>query len=116
MQSEQSSDNSGAVEIREHGEHQIVTLNGSLDMFSAPSVERSLASVFSSQRPSLVLDLKQVDIVDSSGIGALISWNKRLESSEGRLRLLNIPDSLAHIFKTARLDGRIEVLKNESEL
>lgn len=105
-----------SIEIREHGPHQIITINGSLDMFSAPSVERWLASVFSSPGPSLVLDLQNVDIVDSSGIGALISWGKRIESSQGSLRLMNIPPSLTRIFHAARLGDRFEILESESEL
>ena len=50
------------------------------------------------------LDLAEVNSINSSGLGILISCYKSIKSSDGDLKLINANDKLLNIFKITKLD------------
>lgn len=85
-------------------------------MTTAPAIEYSLTSTFLIRDLSLVLDLGEVDFIDSSGFGALISWRHRVQDAGGRIRLMRVPEGLLTLLKFAQMEGRFEILASEAEL
>jgi anti-sigma B factor antagonist len=57
---------------------------GELDLATVPSVEEQLAELWSAGFTRLVLDLRDVCFLDSTGIRMLLSWQKR-SSADGVL-------------------------------
>ncbi len=51
----------------------------------------------------LVIDLGQVDFVDSSGLGALISALKVLRAADGDLKLANLTEQVRSVLEITRL-------------
>lgn len=52
----------------------------------------------------IVLDLAEVDFIDSTGLGSLISTLKKLRSSGGELRLARASEAVLGVFEITRLD------------
>lgn len=52
---------------------------------------------------SLLLDLSQIDFIDSSGLGALVQLLKKVQSSGGTLQIVPSP-RVTQSSKVARLD------------
>ncbi len=52
----------------------------------------------------ICIDLKKVNIINSSGLGILISILKKVKSKGGNLKLLNASDKLLNIFKITKLN------------
>ena len=63
---------------------------------------------------TLIVDLKEVSFMDSSGLGALISAFKESKKSGGDLRLANANEQLNHILKISALN-RVLSLYNSLE-
>ena len=57
----------------------------------------------------VVLDLDQVELIDSSGISLLVSIQNSLNKKAGTLKLINASDDLKHMFKLMRLDRHFAV-------
>ena len=57
----------------------------------------------------VVLDLDQVELIDSSGISLLVSIQNSLSKKSGQLKLINVSDDLKHMFKLMRLDRHFAV-------
>lgn len=57
----------------------------------------------------IVLDFKSVTIIDSSGIGVLISTQNRLKKKNGELKVINVSDDIHSMFKIMRLDKHFEI-------
>lgn len=52
---------------------------------------------------NLILDLSQIDFVDSSGLGALVQLVKKVQSAEGRLQIVTNP-RVTQTVKLVRLE------------
>jgi anti-sigma B factor antagonist len=55
------------------------------------------------------IDLKNVNIINSSGLGILISLLKIIKAAGGNLKLLNANEKLLNIFKITKLNLVFEI-------
>ena len=62
----------------------------------------------------IVLDLSQVDFIDSSGLGAIVSSLKTL-GSDGDLVICGIRETVMGLFKITRMNRVFQIFTNESE-
>jgi anti-anti-sigma factor len=69
------------------GNRAVVTVQGELDAYSAPSLEEEAARLLADDVSDLVLDLSATMFLDSSGLRAILTAQRRLADSGGRLAL-----------------------------
>ncbi len=60
----------------------VIHLVGELDVYNAPEVRRALLELCSEQPERLVVDLGEVDFVDSTALGVLIEARTKLENRQ----------------------------------
>ena len=65
---------------RRNGGAVVVHLAGELDLYNAPEVRGALIALASEQPERLVIDLSEVDFVDSTALGVLIEVRTKLEN------------------------------------
>ena len=63
----------------------VVRLIGELDLYNAPQVRAALLEVCAEQPERLVVDLREVDFVDSTALGVLIEARTKLENRQSFL-------------------------------
>jgi anti-sigma B factor antagonist len=63
----------------------VVRLVGELDLYNAPDVRESLLQLCAEQPGRLVVDLAQVDFIDSTALGVLIEARSRLKNRQSFL-------------------------------
>ncbi len=76
----------GAREVRENC--QLFRLTGLLDAFSEPTFRKVLGGKIDEGPKNIILDLSQIDFVDSSGLGALVQLAKQAQTAGGRLQIV----------------------------
>jgi len=64
---------------------------------------------------NLLLDFKEVDFINSSGLGRLILAAKKLSEQSGKLNIMNLSEELDELFTFTKLKEKIAVYKNEEE-
>jgi anti-anti-sigma factor len=69
------------------GVRAVVTVKGELDAYSAPSLEEETSRLLADNISELVLDLSGTRFLDSSGLRAILTAQRRLADREGRLAL-----------------------------
>ena len=79
------------IEFRDMGEHKIIQVNGEVDLYNVSELKKALFSVTDGTSRSVIVDMKNVNYMDSSGIGALVAGQKKMKAHNGRFGLLNIP-------------------------
>ena len=57
----------------------------------------------------LVLDLQQVKMIDSMGLGALIATHNSLVKRDSQLEVKNANEDILNLFKTMRLDHHFRI-------
>jgi anti-anti-sigma factor len=89
----------------------LLTIAGELDIATVPVVRDRLAAVTDAGARRLVVDLRNVTFMDSTGLAAFIHTKMRL-GDEGHLTLAMEPDSYARlIFEVAGLTGVLDVVE-----
>jgi anti-sigma B factor antagonist len=63
----------------------VIRLVGELDLYNAPEVRAALLEVCAEQPGRLVVDLAEVDFVDSTALGVLIEARAKLENRQSFL-------------------------------
>ena len=90
-----------------------LVLDGDLDVHSAPLVQEAVAAAVREGADDVVLDLRSVSFVDSSGLGALIACHKRTRRDSRRLVLRSPSHRVARLLAVTTLD---RVLTVESDV
>ncbi|MEU4890467.1 MULTISPECIES: STAS domain-containing protein [Streptomyces] len=88
----QPTDTGNCAELGDHAEttwrpdgpHTTVTIDGSLDVYAAPALRTTLWALAEQTTGDLVLDMRNVDFLDSTCLGALVSAVKKLRPQPGR--------------------------------
>jgi len=87
-----------------------VTLVGELDIASAPRFEEGLVEVEADTPGVLVLDLRRVDFIDSTGLRSVIAADERARSAGWRFVVVRGPAAVERVFKVTQLDQRLEIV------
>lgn len=82
---------------------QIFRLTGLLDAFSEPNFRKVLGKYVDEGPSNIILDLSQIDFVDSSGLGALVQLVKKAQTKEGSVQLVTNP-RVTQTVKLVRLE------------
>jgi anti-sigma B factor antagonist len=80
----------------------IVTLGGELDIYTVASFRQDLEELDPASAP-VVIDLTEVTLLDSSGLGALVSLLNRARAGQGQLGLICPHRRLRRVFEITGL-------------
>lgn len=78
-------------------------LAGLLDAFSEPTFRKVMDKYVDEGPSSLILDLSQIDFVDSSGLGALVQLVKKVQGANGKFQIVTNP-RVTQTVKLVRLE------------
>ncbi|MGL5083932.1 MAG: STAS domain-containing protein [Microcoleaceae cyanobacterium] len=83
--------------------YQLFRLTGLLDAFSEGPFRKVVSRCIDSDPKNIVLDLSQIDFVDSSGLGALVQLVKKAQTEGGTLQIVSNP-RVTQTVKLVRLE------------
>ena len=93
-----------------------MTLSGELDLATAYAFDRRLLDV-EARKPSLiVVDLRQVTMLDSAGLARLVSAQRRARRGHWRLVLVRGGRTVMRVLQTTRLDEMLELTSDPDRL
>jgi len=91
-------------------------VNGLLDSVTGARLQTAKGGKTPSPKrqtpPNLVIDLREVEYIDSSGLGFFIGSLKRIKESKGDLKLANLNAYMLGIFKLINMHYIIDVFDN----
>jgi anti-sigma B factor antagonist len=79
-------------------------IRGSLDINSAPNLSEEIDRIVASKPAKVVVDLSMLDLIDSSGVAALVKLYKGVRSNGGEVTISGARDQPLAIFKLLRMD------------
>ena len=82
----------------------VLRVRGQLDALSAPELRPALDRLVSDGRRDVVVDLSELRMIDSSGVGALVGLYKRVRAGGGDVRFVGVTSQPLVIFRLLRLD------------
>jgi anti-sigma B factor antagonist len=83
----------------------LVTVVGELDIHTAPGLGQAISEFVQEGVYDLVIDLTNLEFLDSTGLGVLVAGLKKVNSHEGSLELVCHEDRLLKVFQITGLLG-----------
>jgi anti-sigma B factor antagonist len=77
--------------------------------------QEKMVSLLDEGRRKLIVDLSEVDVMNSSGLGVLILTWDRLSQQDGNLVIAGLGSLMEELFKRMRLDLIFKVVKTTEE-
>ncbi len=104
------------LDMSEDGERLIVCLCGEIDHHSAIRVRTQIDEKISLMHPKkMILDLSDIDFMDSSGLGLIMGRYMKMKSIGGVLTVKNPNERIVKIFNLAGLEKIVNIEEEESE-
>ena len=94
----------------EHPGQTRLVLAGELDIASTQQFEQQLTASEAQTPGALVVDLRRVEFVDSTGLRALISADERARSQGRRLIVVRGAGAVERLLTITQLDQRLELV------
>jgi anti-sigma B factor antagonist len=85
------------------GTLKLKVLDKRMDARSASEFKERVGSLIKAGNRRIALDLSEVEFIDSSGLGALVSVLRQL-GDQGEIAIGGVRDTVASLFKLTRLD------------
>ncbi|MFH1846597.1 MAG: STAS domain-containing protein [Candidatus Omnitrophota bacterium] len=92
----------------------ILRLKGDIDINTSPDLKRSLDKMIGRKENNVVINLQEVNYIDSSGLATMVEILKNLRTHEGRLKLTNLTAKVKGLFEITKLDGLFDILTEEA--
>jgi anti-sigma B factor antagonist len=92
----------------------LVSVEGELDLFTAPSLKQMLVDALQAGSSRLVVDFSLVTFIDSTTLGVLVGVTRRLEG-DARLAIVCARPNVRKIFEFSGLDGAFAIFPTLDE-
>lgn len=89
---------------KDEGDETTLTIDGTLDAVTAPDLRAVVDELVNERRKSVTLDLSSLRLIDSSGVGVIVSLFKRIRANGGQVKIVGLRDQPRAIFRLLRLD------------
>ena len=105
-----------AIDLDERDDRVVVVPRGELDMASAPELEQSIMPRIQ-DGTWVLLDLRSLDFIDSSGLRVVVGAHRAAEETGGRFTCVRgAAGSTVHrIVEIAGIDGVIEMVDDPAQ-
>ena len=91
-------------------------LSGDIDLSTVEDVESGLRSAIDGGTGVMVLDLREVSFLDSSGLRLLLRLHKDLGEAGRRLVLVQGPRRVARVFELTGADDQFEIVNDPGDI
>ncbi|WP_017295028.1 STAS domain-containing protein [Geminocystis herdmanii] len=89
---------------------------GIFDNTKSTQFRQQISELISQGVNVVLIDLKKVTFMDSSGLGALVLILKMIRNASGRLFLMSLNDQVKMLFDLTNMGNLFEVIEDKSEL
>jgi len=88
---------------------------GRIDASCSDQIKDKVLSLIDAGQTCLLIDLGEVDFIDSSGLGTLVSCLNSIKKAGGKLKICDIQENPKQVFEMTRLDRVFEVFDGKDE-
>ncbi len=96
-------------EVQQSNESVLATLDRDVTSTNAQDFRHTIFAIIQTGGKHVVVDLQHVSMVDSTGIGVLISAQNALRAQGGSLKVIQVSSDILRLFKVLRLDAHIAI-------
>ncbi len=91
----------------------VLRLSGELDLSSVPDVRRSIRGLIEEGQVRFLINLSNLDFIDSSGLGVLVGGLARVREKQGEIKIVCANRRILRVFEMTRLTQLFEIYPDE---
>jgi anti-anti-sigma factor len=89
----------------------VIAISGELDLASSPSLEAELERAFAAGLKLVILDLRRLDFMDSTGLSVLIKAQQSAQQAGSRLCVVKGPPQVQRLLSLTGVEERLTVIE-----
>ena len=93
----------------------VITVSGEIHVSTAPEFQRRLEAAISKGKTAVVLDLSEVEFIDSTGLSVILNGLRRVTRQRGRMALVCTNPTVLRLFEITRLDTTFDIRATREE-
>lgn len=105
-----------SVEEHNQGSAWVLALTGELDLRTSPELEDRLARVWAAGAELVILDLRQIEFMDSTGLRVLLGAHQRAQETGRRFALVRGADQVERVLTLTGVRDLLTVVDGPEEL
>ncbi|KUO51244.1 MAG: hypothetical protein APF76_17320 [Desulfitibacter sp. BRH_c19] len=94
---------------------EIATVSGKIDAYQSIKLKDSLNEIIDKGAKKVIVNLHEVNFLDSSTLGVLIASLKKIKKRDGVICVTKLQPNVEEIFKLTRLDKIFEIFPDNDE-
>ena len=103
------------LKIRKSGEVYIIDVNGEMDLYNSYKLKELVMKMLEKNVKNFIINLEQVDYIDSSGIGALIYICSTMKKMNLKFAISNVHGSVKKVIELTKLMGYFPIANSVEE-
>ena len=103
------------VDEKAPGIHVVIPI-GSLDIMNYTTLQKEIDSLLQKSPKMIILDLKDLDYITSSGVGVIIKTRKIMKNNNGQVLLVNLQPQIEKVLEIIKALPDQQIFKDIEEL
>lgn len=103
------------IKLRRSSTTYVIDITGEMDLYNAFKLKDMVTAMIGRQIREFVINLENVDYIDSSGIGALLTVHAEVKKRGLALRFASVKGSVKRVIELTKLSGYLPICTDVSE-
>jgi len=104
-----------SIDVKRLNDTAVVRLAGSCTMTASGRLAECMVTLASERLKLIVVDMGQLDFIESTGLGAIVAGYVRSRRHQGEVRLASPAPEIGHLLEVTRLNQLFRVLPSVDE-
>ena len=93
----------------------LIAVRGEVHVSTAPEFSERLNDAIATGKTGVVIDMTDVEFIDSTGLSVLLNALRRVTRQQGRMALVVSNPTVLRLFEITRLDSTFDIAPNREE-
>lgn len=104
------------VEVRDTDRAVVIGVSGELDLASSPGLEQELETGAASHAELVIVDLRQLEFMDSTGLSVLVRAHQRATENGQRFAVVRGPQQVERLLSLTGVADRLTLVDSPEEI
>jgi anti-sigma B factor antagonist len=104
------------VDVRSENGAPLLSVKGELDLASSPALEEEVERAVADAAPLIIIDLRELEFMDSTGLSVLIRAHQRTQERGHRLAIVNGSRQVRRLLSLTGVAERLTIVDRPEQL
>lgn len=104
------------VEVHNDDQAVVIEVSGELDLASSPALQQRLEQGAAASAPTVVVDLRKLEFMDSTGLSVLVRAHQRATEADRRFGVVKGPPQVQRLLDLTGVAERLTIIDSPDEL